>query len=412
MKNKGLHNASVMSVAVAGIFLAAPATAQDGGPSGIPWGPVVAYPEVDLTFKSNDNIYSQPATGTRKSANITVLAPKIKIEAKDGPNTYDATYRVEHGSYSGVSSANYTDQSLGASANLVFTGRAGLKLGVDYLKGHEDQGAVPGVATHATPDEFNQTSFNVLGGYGAEGAQGRIELEGGFVTKRYTNYRFTGAGAADNIKRDRDDTKLGATFYWRIAPKTQLLFQAVQTEYDYEVASAPTTPAVKLDSRERKFNFGVTWEAAAKTTGVFKVGHVKKDFESSALSDFSKAGWEGQIQWRPLTYSTINFSTGKQPGESTIGNASLDSKFNVNWNHAWSSQLTSDVAYGYTSTDYQGNAGVIQKDKTNTLGLKLSYQWMRTVKVGMGYDRTDKTSTSATSEHKKNIWSVFLNAAI
>lgn len=390
----------------------APAVAQDGKPSGIPWGPVVAYPEVDVTFKSNDNIYSQPATGTRKSANITVLAPKIKIEAKDGPHTYDATYKVEHGSYSGVSSANYTDQGIGANANWVFSGRAGLKVGVDYLKGHEDQGAVPGVATHGTPDEFNQTSVNLLGGYGAEGAQGRIELEGGFITKRYTNYRFTAAGAADNIKRDRDDTKLGATFYWRVAPKTQLLFQAVQTQYDYEVASAPTTPAVKLDSTERKFNIGVTWEAAAKTTGTFKVGHVKKDYDSSALSDISKAGWEGQIQWKPLTYSTVNFSTGKQPGESTIGNASLDSKFNVSWNHAWSSQLSSDVSYGYTATDYQGNAGVVQKDKINNYGFKLNYQWLRTVKVGMGYDRTDKTSTSATSEHKKNIWSIFLNAAI
>jgi hypothetical protein len=64
-----------------------------GKPSGVPVGPMVAYPEVDLTFKSNDNIYSQPASGTRKSSNITVIAPKIKLEAKDGPHTYDAGYR-------------------------------------------------------------------------------------------------------------------------------------------------------------------------------------------------------------------------------------------------------------------------------------------------------------------------------
>jgi hypothetical protein len=30
----------------------------------------------------------------------------------------------------------------------------------------------------------------------------------------------------------------------------------------------------------------------------------------------------------------------------------------------------------------------------------------------MGYDRTDKTSSSATSAYKRDIWSLFLNAAI
>jgi hypothetical protein len=44
--------------------------------------------------------------------------------------------------------------------------------------------------------------------------------------------------------------------------------------------------------------------------------------------------------------------------------------------------------------------------------MKLNYQWMRTVKVGVGYDRTDKTSTNATSAYKRDIWSIFLNAAI
>ncbi len=418
MTNKTAFDSRLISVAVAGLFcVALPAIAQESSkPSGVPMGPMVAYPEVDLTFKSNDNIYSQPSTGTRKSANITVLAPKVKLEAKDGPHTYDATYRIEHGSYSGVSSANYTDQAVSANANLVFTGRSGLKLGAEYLLGHDDQGAVPGAATHANPDKYHQTSFNLLGGYGAEGAQGRIEVEAGSISKRYDNFRFTAAGVADNTKRDRDDMKLGATFYWRVAPKTQLLFQAVQTKYDYTQANAPATaPAgTQLDSTERKFNVGVTWDAAAKTRGTFKVGHTKKDFDAASLKDFSGSGWEAQVQWKPLTYSTIDFSTGRSPSESTIGSGSMDSRYGINWNHAWSSQLSTTASYNRSDSDTKGATAAdnIQTDRTNTYGLKLNYQWIRTVKVGMAYDRTDKSSTSAASAHKKNIWSLFLNAAI
>ena len=89
MNKNQIRDARLFCAAVAGfVGVALPAVAQESSkPSGVPVGPMVAYPEVDLTFKSNDNIYSQPASGTRKSSNITVIAPKIKLQAKDGPHT-------------------------------------------------------------------------------------------------------------------------------------------------------------------------------------------------------------------------------------------------------------------------------------------------------------------------------------
>ena len=406
-------DSKLMSAALASLFaVSLPAIGQDAGkPAGIPAGPIVVYPEADLTFKSNDNIYSQPASGTRKSSNITVLAPKVKAEAKTGPHTFDATYRVEHGVYSGSSSDNYTDQSINANAAWVFSGRSGLKLSAGYQEGHDDLGSVPGLGlNHPTPDKWHQSNFSGVAGYGAEGAQGRVEVEGGLVSKRYDNFRLTAAGLADNTKRDRDDSKLGATFYWRIMPKTQLLFQATQTKYDYIPDSF--VGWTSLDSSDRSYLFGVTWEAAAKTTGVFKVGTVKKDFSDSSLRDFSGGSWDATVKWSPLTYSSFDFTTGRTTGESTIGNASLDTKYGVSWNHAWSSRLSSVASFNNTKNEYQTNAGVGQTDKINALGLKLNYQWMRTVKIGAGYDRTDKTSNVPTSEYKRNIYSIFLNAAI
>lgn len=411
MKKNIRFESGLIGLGVASLFgLSVPAIAQDSGPAGIPWGPVRVYPAVDLTFKSNDNIYSQPAIRPRNSSNITVLAPKVKFEAKTGAHVFDATYKVEHGRYSYSSVDNYTDHTLGATATWSFTARSGLRLSAEYLKAHEDRGSVPGTgAGHSAPDEFHQTSFNALAGYGAEGAKGRVEVEAGLINKRYDNFQNDAFGNPDNTKRDRDDAKLGATFYWLIMPKTQLLFQAAQTRYDYKPSSFPGWTT--LDSTDRKYMFGVTWEAAAKTTGIFKVGTVKKDFSDSSLQDFSKSGWEGQVKWSPLTYSNFDFFTGKLPSESTIGTASVDTRYGANWNHAWSSRLSSDVSYSTTKAEYQGVTPT-QTDKTNMLGLKLNYQWMRTVKVGAAYDRTDKTSNNPTSEYKRNIYSIFLNAAI
>lgn len=407
------HSRALKTGLVSLLALSFPALAQDDGkPAGIPWGPVVVYPEVDLTLKSNDNIYSRP-TATQ-SANITVLAPKIKLEAKTGPHKFDATYGVEHGAYSNSTFNNYTDQSLSGNAQWVFSGRSGLKLSAGYKLGHDDLGGVPGATTHSNPDKWNETKFNGTFGYGAEGSQGRIELEGGLTNKRYDNFQLTAGGLPDNTRRDYDDSKIGATFYWRVMPKTQLLFQATQTKYDYKLGTAGWTAlgSTTLDSTDRNYLVGVTWDAAAKTQGIFKIGSVKKDFSDAARRDFSGTSWDATVKWSPQTYSSFDFNTGRSPGESLIGNASMDTKYGATWNHAWNGRLSSVVAYNNTKNTYEGNAGVIQTDKTNALGLKLNYQWMRTIKAGVGYDRTDKTSDSATSAYKRNLYSIFLNAAI
>lgn len=423
MKKNKRFEVSLVTTAIAALFgLSLPAMAQDAGKAGdtakaagIPWGPVTVYPAVDLSFQSNDNIYGQSAV--KKSSNITVLAPMVKLEAKTGPHTFDATYNLAHGSYSGASSANYTKQGIVGNAAWVFSGRSGLKLTAGYQLGTDDQGSIPGATTHANPDKWHESSFKGLAGYGAEGAQGRIEVEAGLTSKRYDNFKADTLGNPENIKRDHDDTMMGATFYWRVMPKTQLLFQARQTKLDYQQDSFTSvglgaTTWTTRDSTDRSYLVGVTWEAAAKTTGVFKIGSVKKDFANAALRDFSGTSWDGSVKWRPLTYSTFDFNAGRSTGESSVGNASMNTAYGVNWNHAWNSRLSSAASWGNIKNEYQGNAGTVQTDKTNSLGLKLNYQWIRTVKMGVGYDRTDKTSDVAGTEYKRNTYSIFLNAAI
>ena len=426
-KNKRI-DVNALGAAIASLFALAPlsAAAQDAGfgkPAGIPWGPVVAYPEGTVTIKRNDNIYSQPNGPGEKSSTITVLAPSVKLEAKDGPHTYDVTARVEDAHYSSYSSADYTDYGLTANAQWVFSGRTGLKLTAQYLDGHDDQGSIPGVGRHTRPDEWHQSTFAGVAGYGAEGAQGRVEIDFGLINKEYDNFRRDGFGNPDNLKRDYDTARVGATFYWRVMPKTQILFNVSRAEYDYAQNSftyvggpSAGTSWTNLSSTETKFQVGVTWEATAQTTGIFKVGATKKDFWKSSLgsSNYSDPSWEAAVKWSPLTYSNFDFMTAQRPGESSIGSASLDTLYGASWNHAWNSRLSSVASYNYLKNEYQYNSSTAfqQTDKTDTFGLKLNYQWTRVFKVGGFYDYTDKKSNNPGSEYKRNIYGVFLNAAI
>ena len=398
---------SLLGIALASSSVSFFAMAQDSGQlAGVPWGPVTVHPTVDVAHKSNDNIYSQ--SSLKMSSNITVVAPKVKIEAKTGPHAFDATARIERGLYNSVSSANYTDQGLSGNAAWVLSGRSDLKMMAEYFIGHDDQGSTPGVTQHDKPDLWHQSSVGGTTAYGAEGAQGRVEFDAGLTNKRYDNFLRTLTSEPDNLKRDRDDAKLGATLYWRVMPKTKMLFQVAQTQYNYRLDTVPKL-WTSLNSTDRKLLVGVTWDAAAKTTGVFKIGSEKKDFADGTLADFSGTSWDGSVRWSPVTYSGFEVASGRSTNESSIGNASLDTRLGLSWNHSWNNRLTSLLSLSNTNTDYQG---ADQTDKVKAYGMKVNYQASRNIKLGVGYDRTDKTSSSKTAEYQRGIINIFLSAAL
>ncbi|NJD34706.1 MAG: hypothetical protein FIA96_07740 [Betaproteobacteria bacterium] len=432
MKKNLQVEARFLSAMIASLFAIVPlsAAAQQGDfgpPVGVQWGSIVAYPEGTMTIKHNDNVFSQPSGPGERSAVITVLAPSLKLEAKDGPHTYDLTASIENGTYSngdrGTSAGDYTDYRFNANADWIFSGRAGLRLTADYMRDHDDQGSIPGAGFHSKPDKWNQTTFAGLAGYGAEGAQGRLEVDFGLISKEYENFERDSFGNPDNRKRDYDTARLAGTFFWRVMPKTQLLFRVAGADFDYKQKSfgyvgaggVPTGATwTTLDSTEMTYQVGVTWEATAKTTGIFRIGRTEKDYSKSSLKDWDETSWEAAVKWSPLTYSTVDFTSGQAPSESSIGTASLDTRYGIAWNHAWNSRLSSLVSYNYLESDYQYNSGTLfrQNDKTDTYNLKLDYRWTRVIKVGGFYEYTDRTSNNRFNEYKRNIYGVFLNAAI
>src|SRR5213075_2347476 len=135
------------------------------------------------------------------------------------------------------------------------------------------------------------------------GAQGRMELWYSDAVKRYTNNRAT------TFLSDRDTQELGGTFYWRVLPRTHVLFEARRVEYDYKDVTS------RQDSTEDKYFVGATWEATAATSGTVKIGSTKKKFDVG--QSFTDTSWEALVTWSPRTYSRFDVYSSRQPTEST-----------------------------------------------------------------------------------------------
>ena len=367
---------------------------QEAG--GIALGPITAYPSVKLEFGRDDNLYQNP--NNRISDSFAVSAPSVRFEARQGANTYNVVVGSTLGRYDTRTADNYTNYNVNGLAELDLSARFRANIKADYINWADARGS-NNTPISATPDQYHESYLGGVGSYGAKGAEGRIDLELGQRSRRYDNNR------ARTSTSDHDTADFGATFYWRIAPKTSLLLQAKQSKVDY------MDPASIQSSTENRLLAGVTWAATAKTTGTFKLGMVKKSFDNSALSSSSDPSWEATIKWSPLTYSQVDFNLSRMPAETTggVGNFVDKTITGATWSHAWTRQFATEVAASYTTEDYKGFA---RQDNTRNFGLKATYTMRRWLSFGAGYIYSSRDSNINTSDYDRNKLMLFVNATL
>ena len=364
---------------------AAPAT----GPGSFPVGPLVVIPGIDLAIGHDDNLFLRPTAQT--SSTFTIVSPYLRAEARPGPHKFDATLRIDDGRFQSSSPDNYTDYSLLGNGDVVFSGRAGLKLHAEFKHGHDPRGSTDAAAT-ATPNKFDNYGMDGVFRYGAPGARGRIEIDAGGYRRRYTN----NPAATDSI--NHDTSQVGGTFFWRIMPRTELLAQAAFRDLNYQQTTSTQ------DSTEKRYLFGVKWEATAKTTGTAKFGRQQKDFDSPLRQNFSSSSWDVGVRWSPLSYSVFDFVSAKQASESTgIGDAIVVKNYGVTWSHAWSSRVRTQALANWSSGNFTGPTGLGRKDDTSTFGLKAYYQFRRWLRFGAEYTYFNRDSNLDAFDYKRNL---------
>lgn len=399
------------AVSALGLLLGTLATTAmaESPPGSIPVGPMFVYPEIELAVKRDSNIALVP-DAQRKADTIWLLRPTVRLEAKQGVNIYDLTYRGEYGRFNDQKTDDFENHDLAARANMTLDARNNVKLGLQYQDKVDPRGTLNLAAT-PTPNEYRQTGATGLYTYGAEDAKGKLELEGGYYDKRYVNNRALGTSALDH-----DNTSYGGTFLWRVMPKTYATFNLKQSVYDYSEST------VTLDSTNTFALVGVRWEATAATSGKFAIGNVTKKFDSAGHAagrqDFSGLSWEGGINWKPLKYSSVDYITQRAPNDSTgLGDLTINQAHQVSWTHAWSSRVSSKLNGSYSNDKFSrapvaAIGGGDRNDTTQSIGLRLDYGMKRWLKFGADYNYSVRDSNDNNFDYKRNQLMFLLSATL
>ena len=357
---------------------------------------ITAYPSVRLELQHNDNIYS---TASNKTGDlILVLTPALRLETRRAGNTFALRMSSAIGQYQNNKTDNYTNTNVNGRADLDLGTRLRARVEADYTDGVDPRGSTNNPLS-ATPDHYHQTRGQGSFSYGAQGARGRLDLELGQLRREYVNNRAVTAA------NDRTVDDLGATFHWRVGPRTSLLFQGKHSKVDYDL------PASTLGSVENAFLAGATWEATAKTSGTFRFGMTKKDFDASARGSSTTISWTGQVRWSPRTYSHVDASLNRAPAETTggVGNFIDRTVTGARWSHEWSNRLTTEATASYATDAYRG---VARTDNTQNYGLRATYKMRRWISFGGDYAHTVRSSDDSNFDYKRNVFMLFLNATL
>lgn len=356
---------------------------------------IYLYPTAFVGMGYNDNL--QTRSTNQVGSSVVNVAPQLIAELKHQGDRYTALATVNHLNYASSSADNITKSEFKIAGDNYFTARARAAWALGQVHGADTRGSSERPIS-SEPDRWTSNNFDGRFIYGAPEAQGRIELDVGNQNKTYDNNRINTAIA------DLSIGSYAARMYYRLGSRSLVLGE-------YRNAKANYTSALATESNvDRRYYVGLTWEATAATTGIFKFGRMTKDFDLVGHPGYEGDSWEASVRWMPLTYSAIDFSTSRTTADATgFGAYSVNTGGNVIWNHQWSRSLTSRAALGVLKSDF---GATTRSDSATTYALTMDYAVLRWLKVGFDWAGTDTTSNFPLAAFKRNVTMFTLNASL
>jgi hypothetical protein len=384
------------------------AAANPVGPAVIDAGPVAITPLLGLETKYHDNIYLQENNPT--DSWIFLARPQLSALLQDRNNLYQLGYKGEAAWYE-VDSSNdhndYFDNTFSGDARLEFTERWIAEGYARWAMLHEDRGTglSEGLVGEFIPEpiEYDQSDVGGSLQFGSNQGVGRLVVRAAYMDRAYQNFKEV------TRPRDRDETTLGSTFFYPVAPNTDVL-----VEYEYKDIHYPTpfVGAPPLDSEENYLTAGAEWEITPNLTSTAKAGYVDKNFDNPQRTDWDGLGWSVQLQMQPREQDKIIVRSERAPEETTLqGDFIKRESLQVSWIHDWNDRVYTELATLLGRDTYEQSADDREDDIYN-VSFRVGYEFRRWVIFYAGYSYDEKDSNVDNLSYTDNVFRIGVDLSL
>lgn len=360
-------------------------------------------PALIADFHYDDNVLRD--RDSTVSSWVNTLAPTLKANLVDGPNSYTINTAIKNAKYFSSSADDFLDAYLDGEAKLALASQHKLDLKMNGSWLHEDRGTGISEGRGGLLDEvtkFNSQNFKADYEYGSTGSTGKLRANARYYNKDYDNFRSL------TKYRDHDLRELGAGFVYKTEGAFTLVAEATTADIQFKTQDLTGD----RNNQDTNYRLGAEWEMTALTTGTLKLGYQDKDFELASRENFTGFAWEVILQWMPLSYSGFDLSTGRRAKDVDALNVNADyiieTTYAIGWNHQWSERFDSKLAYEYQTDEY--NKIVAQtnirgrEDVREVITAELNYKALRWLTLTGFVNLEDRTSTLGVIEFDRSVY--------
>ncbi|MFC3093313.1 hypothetical protein DRW07_03705 [Alteromonas sediminis] len=332
----------------------------------------------------DSNVLRQAEEASDTSLTVT---PELELVGLYGKHRFSVNYQGDYKKYFDLDDLDYDSHDLKFEAKLDHSQRFTSGLLLQYQNRIEE----PGVTDQSTLglQEFNELDIVRIQGKGAYGRRdsiGQIVLMLNHNQQRYNNNQ--------QEYRDLDRNGVTAQFYYRVAPKTRMLFEA-----SYDDVSYKNTERFDLSSKDARYLVGVEWEITAKTSGTFKAGYQTKSYDDSAtFNDISGLSYALDMTWLPNTYTKVTIGAARTINESAnLGlGGFISNSLRTGVEHAFTERTKLKATYDFAEYDITSTLG--RTDKRQEIGIGFSHDLRRWLDIELMYRFQERTSDNALFE--------------
>ena len=352
------------------------------------WTPALAFdlgqwipglkvsPFLSERVEYESNIFQTPSHS--KDDVIFKTIPGVLADYTFGPHSITAGYRAEILRYLDLTDQDTVHHIAVGQLRLDFP-RTLLTLKEDFVRTSDPPG------TELTGRILSNT--NVLK------PAGEYRLTPSFstgVNYSWTRVRFDDRAIGDLI--DRDEHLIGASLYWKVVPKGDVLF-------NYSYGRVIFTTATDRDYTDHLVAVGLRGDLTSKLSSTLRVGYEIRDPDSSNQASFSGLFVGGDVTYRPTERTTITLATQRSTQESTFGtdafyvttNASLSVTQQLLTKLSVSARLGGGVNDYSTKQTADGKTD-FRQDTFLLAGAQADYDIQPWLRAGLEYARTSRDS--------------------
>jgi hypothetical protein len=310
-----------------------------------------------------------------------------------------ASYAANLVYYDEYSDEDYTSQKAEAKLGFYPGPKTRLELSHAYDDNREDFGV--GGSSADQDDQYTGNLTTLMAGYQLTP---KLGLE---ATTSYYNLDYD---ESFSTFRDREDWSYGGKLTFELTAKLDLFGEFEYVDVDYDSGD-------ELDSQEKLFYAGVTWDVTDKTSGLAKVGYNNKEYDGDA-SDEDELQLEAQLDYSFSPKTSMQLNALRYLNETdTLGTSGrLTHEVAAEVSYQLAEKVSASLKAGWLNDDYEGDITVgTQTDSRDddylSADLELTWQTLRWLELGCGYSWEERDSNFDAYDYTTNIVFVSLTGS-